>query len=194
MGDGLLWFGFKRVLPRLPCRWVGCSGAVAIYGLHLCRFEPTSRPFLFPAFLPRLSVRPVLLIPDDITLHADVKLASAPCPDCGRRSRRQHSRYLRTLADLPLQDHVAGLQVRGRPFRCDTPSCSVGSLPNGCLNSPRSGRGEPCGLQTANGRSHCRWAASRERGWRRDLPCRSAMTPCCAWFVRPRSHLTQRPE
>ncbi|CAH2605827.1 transposase (plasmid) [Rhodovastum atsumiense] len=78
---------------------------------------------LLPFLLPRLSIRQVLLTPDGITIQADVKSASAPCPDCGRRSRRRHSHYHRTLADLPLQDRVARLQVLVRRFRCDTPGC-----------------------------------------------------------------------
>ena len=76
-----------------------------------------------PQLLPGLSIRQVLLTPDGITIVADLKPRSAPCPDCGRRSMRRHSHYLRTLADLPLQGRVARLQVRVRRFRCDTAGC-----------------------------------------------------------------------
>src|ERR671936_3083603 len=48
---------------------------------------------------------------------------TACCPVCGRRSRRSHSRYRRTLADLPWGGRPVTLQVRVRRFRCANRRC-----------------------------------------------------------------------
>ena len=45
------------------------------------------------------------------------------CPTCGRRSRRVHSRYWRTLADLPCDGHAVTLRVQVRRFRCWNAAC-----------------------------------------------------------------------
>lgn len=48
---------------------------------------------------------------------------TARCPLCARRSRRIHSRYRRTLADLPWGGRPVTLQVWVRRFRCGTRQC-----------------------------------------------------------------------
>jgi len=48
---------------------------------------------------------------------------SARCPLCGRRSTRVHSRYRRTVADLPVSGRGVVLVVQVRRFRCLAPSC-----------------------------------------------------------------------
>src|SRR3954449_13219333 len=48
---------------------------------------------------------------------------ASPCPGCGARSGRVHSRYLRTLSDLPLAGHPVRLVVVARRFRCDAALC-----------------------------------------------------------------------
>ena len=45
------------------------------------------------------------------------------CPLCGRVSSRVHSRYLRTVSDLPWHGVSVALEVRARRFFCDEPSC-----------------------------------------------------------------------
>jgi transposase len=47
----------------------------------------------------------------------------ARCPLCGRRSRRLHSRYFRTLADSPVAGRAVQLRVQVRRFRCANPAC-----------------------------------------------------------------------
>ncbi|GJG89431.1 transposase [Gemmatimonadetes bacterium T265] len=49
--------------------------------------------------------------------------ASATCPGCARPSRRVHSRYTRTLADLPWQGIAVRLRLQTRRFFCDVPGC-----------------------------------------------------------------------
>jgi transposase len=70
-----------------------------------------------------LSVRQILPAHDHLTIVAAPTSRSVLCPVCGKRSARRHSRYLRTLSDLPHQGRVARLQVWVRRFRCDTASC-----------------------------------------------------------------------
>ncbi|MDP9410393.1 MAG: ISL3 family transposase [Actinomycetota bacterium] len=48
---------------------------------------------------------------------------SACCPACDRRSRRTHSRYWRTVSDLPWHGTPVTLKVRARRFFCDEASC-----------------------------------------------------------------------
>src|SRR5215213_4761137 len=45
------------------------------------------------------------------------------CPLCGRGSSRVHSRYARTVSDLPWHGISVELEVRARRFFCDEPSC-----------------------------------------------------------------------
>jgi len=47
----------------------------------------------------------------------------APCPDCGVVSGRVHSRYPRTLRDLPAHGKRVVIRVSVRRFRCAEPAC-----------------------------------------------------------------------
>src|SRR5438876_4391604 len=47
----------------------------------------------------------------------------ATCPDCGHSAQRCHSRYTRTLADLPWQGIPVRLLLRTRRFFCDRRDC-----------------------------------------------------------------------
>lgn len=46
------------------------------------------------------------------------------CPVCGHSTRRVHSRYRRTLSDLPWHGLRVRLQLSVRKFFCDVPGCS----------------------------------------------------------------------
>lgn len=45
------------------------------------------------------------------------------CPDCGTPSLSCHSRYVRTLSDLPVSGTVARLRLMVRRFRCNLRTC-----------------------------------------------------------------------
>jgi transposase len=49
--------------------------------------------------------------------------ASAACPHCGTPSDRVHSRYARTLADLPRYGRPTAIRLFVRRFRCTQPGC-----------------------------------------------------------------------
>ena len=58
-----------------------------------------------------------------IVIHARARRERIPCPECGRPATRVHSRYDRTLADLPWHDTAVRLRVQTRRFFCDEPDC-----------------------------------------------------------------------
>jgi transposase len=67
---------------------------------------------------------------DDLLVTPDVAVAliastapTADCPRCGTTSRRLHSHYRRTVADLPCQDRMVALRLVVRRFRCALPDC-----------------------------------------------------------------------
>lgn len=87
---------------------------------------------------------------DQITITVRTSLPSGTCPLCGRSSIRVHSRYNRTLADLPWHGRAVRLQVQARRFFCDTVSCPrrifVERLPR---------------IANVHGRTTCRLAETR---------------------------------
>jgi len=45
------------------------------------------------------------------------------CPDCGKPSKRRHSRYFRHLQDLPVQGAVVTVKMRTSRWRCTNGDC-----------------------------------------------------------------------
>jgi transposase len=79
-----------------------------------------------PAVLPiprSLHVETLLLDEDGLTILASAKATDAPCPLCEQRSDRIHSRYARTLADLPWAGVAVHLRVSVRKFFCNNATC-----------------------------------------------------------------------
>jgi len=60
---------------------------------------------------------------DTLMLLVSSKGATAPCPVCSRLADRVHSRYVRTLADLPWNGTPVRLRLTVRRYFCDEPSC-----------------------------------------------------------------------
>jgi transposase len=58
-----------------------------------------------------------------LTIHAESAEVRARCPDCGRRAERSHSRYQRTVADLPWRGIAVEIRIHARRFFCDESSC-----------------------------------------------------------------------
>ena len=56
-----------------------------------------------------------------VNLHA--RQVTARCPLCGRRSKRVHSRYGRTLADLPWGEYAVTIRLSVRRLFCDNAQC-----------------------------------------------------------------------
>ena len=60
---------------------------------------------------------------DKIMLITQPRSETAACPLCKQVSRQVHSRYHRSLVDLPWQGRVVELRVEARRFRCPNPAC-----------------------------------------------------------------------
>ncbi|MFJ8246322.1 transposase family protein [Peribacillus asahii] len=50
---------------------------------------------------------------------------SCSCPSCGNLSSRIHSRYIRFVRDLSIQQVSIHLQLQVKKFFCDSPACST---------------------------------------------------------------------
>jgi len=57
-------------------------------------------------------------------VHLTGSRGECDCPACGTTSSRVHSRYSRTVRDLPIQGKRATLMIIARKYYCDEPSCS----------------------------------------------------------------------
>lgn len=71
-----------------------------------------------------LRVEHIAAAGDLITVAAVGRRRRVPCPACGTPSARVHSRYARTLADLPWQGVQVRLAVTVRRFFCGAPGCT----------------------------------------------------------------------
>jgi transposase len=80
----------------------------------------TDASFLIP---PSLHVAALLLGDDGVTIRAVSEAEDVRCPICGERSERIHSRYTRTLGDLPWARFAVHLHVEVRRFFCANPTC-----------------------------------------------------------------------
>lgn len=82
---------------------------------------PDPSPFCPSAH--ELRLERLALAGDLITITAVTRRDAAPCPACGVSAARVHSRYERTLADLPWQGTRVRLVVTVRRFFCDAAAC-----------------------------------------------------------------------
>jgi transposase len=71
----------------------------------------------------RLTLQDVLIDGERITLIAQTIGLRSPCPQCGELAARVHSRYTRTLADLPWQGRAVHIQLTVRRFFCLAAAC-----------------------------------------------------------------------
>jgi transposase len=81
---------------------------------------------LLPALLPdsaRLALQNVRIDGEHIILIAQAIGSSSPCPRCRELSTRVHSRYTRTLADLPWQGKAVRIRLHVRRFFCPRTDC-----------------------------------------------------------------------
>lgn len=73
--------------------------------------------------LPGMSLDQLDVDAATITIEAHVEAAQAACPLCQRLSQRVHSRYRRTLHDVPCGTKALRLVVQVRRFFCDNQDC-----------------------------------------------------------------------
>jgi transposase len=86
--------------------------------LQPTRFLAAAFPHLAALHLDALDV-------DDhqITLVLSSRRRTAQCPDCHSRSHWAHSRYTRTVSDIPIASHAVHLRITARRFYCRNAAC-----------------------------------------------------------------------
>ena len=72
---------------------------------------------------PGLIVERQSLVGSVVEVWCRVAEAVGLCPDCGTPSSSCHSRYVRTLSDLPISGAVVKLRLSVRRFRCKQHAC-----------------------------------------------------------------------
>ncbi len=70
-----------------------------------------------------LCLEEVVTEPNMIVLQVSSGQTEALCPGCTHRSKRVHSHYTRTVADLPWAEWPVYLKVLVQRFFCDNPAC-----------------------------------------------------------------------
>ena len=69
------------------------------------------------------SVSSVKIVGGSVQIQLRPRSCSGICPDCGRRSQRVQSQYIRRPADLPLGGRRVELIIEARRFWCDAILC-----------------------------------------------------------------------
>jgi len=87
-----------------------------------------------------LAVVEVVSTANHVVLTSSPHQPSAVCPTCAQVSQRLHSRYQRTLADLPWQGRPVALQVQARRFRCLNASCARQTFAERLAGAPAAAR------------------------------------------------------
>ena len=62
------------------------------------------------------------VVDGEVEISGRLAGAAGHCPDCGTPSSSCHSRYVRTLSDLPISGAAVKLRLSVRRFRCRQPS------------------------------------------------------------------------
>src|SRR3954471_3587187 len=119
------------------------------------RFLPTH---LIPVLPAGLLVQHVLPSPNHLVIVANLDRASAACPGCEASSSHVHSRYERTLGDLPCQGQPVTLRVEVRRFRCPTPLCPRRTFAERLAGMASLWHAGPAGWASSSGMSASRWA------------------------------------
>jgi len=73
--------------------------------------------------VPGLQLDAVQAVDQTILLTLTATQPSMACPECNQPSSRIHSRYTRTIADLPWAGHSVQLHLHVRRFFCTDPTC-----------------------------------------------------------------------
>ena len=70
-----------------------------------------------------LAIERIETVADKLLIVARSVAISALCPACGGASASVHSRYKRSLSDLPSQGRIVRVTVCARRFRCHVAEC-----------------------------------------------------------------------
>lgn len=78
--------------------------------------------FILPSNI-QLNADTISSEPGTLQIGASVRQTDSICPVCNHRSKRIHSRYYRTLLDLPISGNLARVKLKARKFFCDNFDC-----------------------------------------------------------------------
>lgn len=87
--------------------------------IYYCLMIPQ---FILPSNL-QLKAETIYSEPGVLYVHTSVCQKYSVCPICHKRSNRVHSRYCRTLLDLPISGHLARVKLKARKYFCDNAVC-----------------------------------------------------------------------
>jgi transposase len=133
---------------------------------------------LIEAFLPaslKLRVDHVTVAADELTLVLASAQTQVRCPVCGQPTTRVHSRYMRSLQDLPWGQRRVRLHVQVHRFFCANPVCA-----RRIFTEPLADLAEPYARRTTRLREallRMGWALGGEAGARQ---CAAQARPLCA--------------
>ena len=85
--------------------------------------------FLLPAELP-LTACTISLVGESLRIKASSSQSSSICPACGCASDRRHSKYIRTLVDLPTSGYDVKVLILSGKYFVITLNVPVRYLPN----------------------------------------------------------------
>jgi hypothetical protein len=109
--------GSPAELVKRPALTTGTIPSVRLHAPEEVPVVPTCIPVP-----PSLHVEALLLADDGLTILASSEANSVRCPVCGQGTDLVHSRYSRSIADLPLVDATVRIQDRVRKFFCGNPA------------------------------------------------------------------------
>src|SRR5690349_9072343 len=72
---------------------------------------------------PGLRLSDIVVLPDLVVLRLVSTVPTACCPICAQPSTDRHSRYIRTLTDLPWGTCSIQFLLTVRKFRCSNSAC-----------------------------------------------------------------------
>ncbi len=72
---------------------------------------------------PGLIIEQVRIEDGGVAAVARSRDVGSACPGCGKLSRRVHSRYVRSLSDLPAHGRRVRIALTVRRFRCGNDGC-----------------------------------------------------------------------
>ena len=64
------------------------------------------------------------LIGDEIHIQVKSKKKILNCPQCGKKTKKIHSRYIRTVQDLPIGEKKVYIEITSRKMICGNGKCS----------------------------------------------------------------------
>jgi transposase len=86
-------------------------------------YTPKKLPMSLLPKAPGLKLQDVAIDAEMVSFSVESTCLSICCPVCGQKTARLHSRYLRTLTDLPWGGRSVRLSLRVRRFRCADAGC-----------------------------------------------------------------------